>query len=81
MGLFAWIQGIVGLRGLSGQQVEVDTLNKLQVNNTGLLYNSNNAITTNTVLAANKNYFTDSTIIVNSGITLTIPNTTTLTLR
>ena len=55
--------------------------NRLKISQNDFLYSHDNTVLTNTVLSVNKNYYSDSALIINSGITLTIPNTTFLKIK
>jgi hypothetical protein len=76
MKFFTWVQGV--LIGKTGNVAEVTSDSRLDVVNRGLMYSHSNTQTANITLIANKNYYVDTRYIIDSGVTVTIPTTSTL---
>jgi hypothetical protein len=79
MGYFSWVQAVIV--GKSGGVVESSSENQLRVTNKDFLTSHRNTVLVNTTLDANKNYFSNGMMIINSGVTLTIPPTTLLEIQ
>ena len=60
----------------SGAVVHSHDDNRLKISQHDFLYSHNNTLSSNTTLTANRNYYSDGMLIVNSGTTLTVPLTT-----
>jgi hypothetical protein len=76
MRFFSWVQAVIV--GKSGYVGEVSTNNQFRVTDKDFLTSHNNTLLVNTTLDANKNYYSNGMMIINSGVTLTVPPTTLL---
>jgi hypothetical protein len=79
MRFFSWVQAVIV--GKSGEVIESSSQNQLRVTDKDFLTSHRNTVLVNTNLDANKNYFSNGMMIINSGVTLTIPPTTLLEIQ